>query len=293
MPIIDLPRIGALLDSRLPGHSLPQEFYTEPEIFEFDLEAIHSRSWIMIGLEAELPSPGSYLATTIGRSPIMVVRDHDGSLRAFYNSCRHRGAQICATGHGYKGRLICPYHQWTYRLDGLLQVAPRMHETFDPSGVRLQPVHLENVAGSLYVCLADEPPPFAQFRESLKLVLTPHVLKDAKLAHESTLVERANWKLVMENARECYHCAARHPSLSVTFPVKRESNHPDSPIIHQFVTRMAAAGLPVGPFQGDWWQASRFPLNEGCTSLTLDGRHCVSKLMCGLAGGNVGSLLGG
>jgi Rieske 2Fe-2S family protein len=165
--MFDLRRICALLDSRLPGHTLPQDFYTDPEIFEFDLEAILSRSWILVGFECELPSAGSYLATTVGRSPVVVVRDHDRTLRGFYNTCRHRGAQICEMGHGRKARLVCPYHQWTYRLDGSLQAAGRMQETFDPSGIRLQRIHLENVAGSIYVCLADEPPHFDEFRDGL------------------------------------------------------------------------------------------------------------------------------
>ena len=288
--MFDLRRICALLDSRLPGHTLPQDFYTDPEIFEFDLEAILSRSWILVGFECELPSAGSYLATTVGRSPVVVVRDHDGTLRGFYNTCRHRGAQICEMGHGRKARLVCPYHQWTYRLDGSLQAAGRMQETFDPSGIRLQRIHLENVAGSIYVCLADEPPHFDEFRDGLTPLLAPHHLADAKLAHESTLVERANWKLVMENARECYHCAARHPGLSVPFPVRRGSRLAESPIVQRFEARMAAVGLPVGPVEGEWWQASRFPLNDDCISLTGDGKPCVSKPMCELAGGDVGSL---
>ncbi|MBV8185087.1 MAG: aromatic ring-hydroxylating dioxygenase subunit alpha [Hyphomicrobiales bacterium] len=288
--MLDLARIRALLQSRVAGHTLPQEFYTDPDIFEFDLEAIHSRCWILAGLECELPSAGSYLAITIGRSPIVIVRDNDGTLRAFHNTCRHRGAQICEQGHGRKTRLVCPYHQWTYRLDGSLQAAARMQPSFDPSGLGLRPVPLENVAGSLYVCLADDPPRFDEFRDRLTPLLAPHHLADAKLAHESTLVERANWKLVMENARECYHCAARHPGLSVPFPVWRGSRLADSAIVERFEARMEAVGLSIGPVQGDWWQASRFPLNDGFMSLTPDGKPCVSKPMCQVAGGDVGSL---
>ena len=165
-----------------------------------------------------------------------------------------------------------------------------MQETFDSSGVRLQSIHLENVAGSIYVCLADERPHFDEFRDGLTPLLAPHHLADAKLAHESTLVERANWKLVMENARERYHCAARHPGLSVPFPVRRGSRLAESQIIQRFEARMVAVGLPVGPVEGEWWQASRFPLNDDCISLTGDGKPCVSKPMCELAGGDVGSL---
>src|SRR5580700_7193384 len=91
-----LERIEALFQARRPGHSLPQALYNDPDAFEFDMQAIFSRSWLMVGLEAELPKPGSYLALTLGRWPILVVRARAGKLGAFHNTCRHRGAQICA-----------------------------------------------------------------------------------------------------------------------------------------------------------------------------------------------------
>jgi Rieske 2Fe-2S family protein len=94
----------------------------------------------------------------------------------------------------------------------------------------------------------------------------------------------------MENARECYHCAARHPGLSVPFPVWRGSRLAQSEIVERFAARMAALGLSVGPVEGEWWQASRFPLNDDCISLTLDGKPCVRRPMCEVAGGDVGSL---
>ena len=288
--MIDLHRIRALLDSRQPGCSLPQAFYNDRDIFEFDLEAIHARNWFFVGLEAELPVPGSYLATTIGRSPIVVVRDNDMTLRGFFNSCRHRGAQICADGHGRKGRLVCPYHQWTYRLDGSLLGAPRMHDGFDPASISLVPIQVRTVAGTVYVSLAAQPPAFEAFHDALAPLLAPHHLENAKLAHESTLVERANWKLVMENARECYHCAVRHPGLSVPFPVVRGTWHGESDGVKRFGARMAAAGLRTGPADGAWWQAARFPLNDGCVSITADGQLSVKKLLCDAAGGDIGSL---
>lgn len=296
--MIDSARIRRLLDARPAGYSLPQEFYTDPEIFEFDLEAIHARSWFLVGLEAELPLAGSYVATTIGRSPIVVVRDQNGELRAFYNSCRHRGSQICETGYGRNSRLVCPYHQWTYRLDGSLQGAGWMHESFDPKSIHLLPVHVETLAGSIYVCLANEPPPFADFKEKVAPLLAPNRLGDAKLAYESTMVARANWKLVMENSTECYHCAVRHPSLSSSaYPFATRRDQASAiPAIHEFATRMAAAGVPMGQMpgeasgyvRGEWWRAHRFPLKEGCISLTMDGKPSVGKLLCDIEGGDVG-----
>ena len=115
---------------------------------------------------------------------------------------------------------------------------------------------------------------------------------EAKLAHESTLIEAANWKLVMENARECYHCARRHPELSRTFPVGASGHfdYGEDTSLDRFNARMADLGLPVGPVEGEAWQAIRFALNEGAVSMTADGRPVVSRLMCETGGGDIGSL---
>ena len=290
--MLDLERIGALLQARKPGHSLPQALYNDADAFAFDLEAIFARSWLMVGFEVELPKPGSYLATTIGPWPVLVVRDRAGRLGGFHNSCRHRGAQICPDGVGASARLVCPYHRWTYELTGELVHAGRMGEDFDPSAHRLKPIHVESVGGVIYVCLADTPPPIADFKHKFEPLLAPHRLKDAKLAHQSTLVEKGNWKLVMENARECYHCGGQHPELSASFPVSAGAyfDFGDDPRVQAYSARMAAAGLDLGPVEGEWWEAIRFPLNEGVVSMTMDGRHAVNKLMCEAQDGDVGSL---
>jgi len=95
----------------------------DPDIYQFDLRAIFYPAWNMVGFEAELDQPGAYIATVIGPSPILVLRTRQGDIRAFHNSCRHRGAQICKTGSGRTSRLVCPYHQWSYSLDGKLASA--------------------------------------------------------------------------------------------------------------------------------------------------------------------------
>jgi Rieske 2Fe-2S family protein len=148
------------------------------------------------------------------------------------------------------------------------------------------------IAGSVYVCLAEEPPAFDAFRNQFAPLLAPHHLENAKLAFESTLVERANWKLVMENARECYHCAVRHPELAVTFPVKgrRPVQFADVERFDRFRARMGDLGLPVGPVEGEWWQAMRFPLNDGAITISMDGKPACARLMCDTAHGDIGSL---
>jgi Rieske 2Fe-2S family protein len=290
--MLNLQKIRLLVDARQPKHTLPQDFYVDPEVFAFDLAAIYGQHWLLAGFEVEVAQPGSYLALAIGHSPVVIVRGHDGILRGYYNSCRHRGAQICANGRGSQSWFICPYHQWTYSLDGKLANAPRTAADFDCAQYGLRPIHVETVAGSIYICLAEDPPRFDEFRRLLLPLLAPHNLANAKLAHETTLVERANWKLVVENARECYHCAVRHPELALTFPVKgrRPVQFADVQRFEAFRGRMVDAGLETGPVEGSWWQAMRFPLNDGAITLSMDGSLSCRKLMCEVANGDIGSM---
>ena len=288
---MDLNHISALLQQRKAGHALPQGFYTEAEVVAFDLAAIYGESWLLAGFEAEVRNPGSYLSTMVGQWPVLIVRGRDGELRAFHNSCRHRGSLLCAEGSGTTPRLICPYHRWTYDLTGKLLAAGRMPDDFVKDDHSLLPVCLETVAGAVFICLSESPPDFATLRAKLTPLLAPHKLDRAKLAFQSTLVEYANWKLVMENARECYHCATGHPELSLSFPVNT-SAYFDRGKEHTaaFDARMAEVGLPTAAVEEDWWQASRFPLNEGQIAMTMDGQFDVKKLMCDIAGGDIGSM---
>jgi Rieske 2Fe-2S family protein len=285
-------RVRQLLQSRRPGHALPQALYTAEEAFAFDVRAIFGRSWVLIGLECEIPTPGATMALTVGTSPIIVLRDRAGEIRGFHNSCRHRGAMVCAPGRSQRQVLVCPYHQWSYDLTGKLVSARRMQADFDPGAHALRPIHVRNAAGCLYVSLAEDPPPFDAYAEGLAPLLAPHGLPNAKLAHTETFVEKGNWKLVMENARECYHCAARHPDLALTFPTEVRAHFAadEAGRVARFDARMAAAGLPIGPTMGDWWQAIRFPLNDGVVSMTMDGKHAVRRLMVEQEGGDIGSV---
>lgn len=289
---MDLKRIETLFGQRREGHTLPQGLYTEPNSFDFDMTAIYGESWLMAGLECELPKAGSYVSMMVGRWPVIITRDRQGEIRAFHNSCRHRGSMICAVGSGSAPKLVCPYHRWTYDLDGSLFAANRMADDFEKADHGLKPVALECIAGTIFICLSDTPPPIDDFRDKLSAYAAPHHLKDAKLAHESVLVEHANWKLVMENARECYHCGTGHPELAKTFPVGM-SKHFDSGYdarVLAFEAAMTAHGLPQTSVEGHWWQVARFALNEGCVSISGDGKHLSKKLMCKANDGDIGSM---
>ena len=288
----DHSHVRELFAGRRPGHSLPQALYNSPEALRFDRRAIFWRHWVLAGFECELPTPGTVLALNVGGSPIVVVRDKSGAIRGFHNSCRHRGAMLCPPGRSHRPAMVCPYHQWSYDLTGRLLKARRMQADFDPTAHNLLPIHVRAVAGVLYVCLAADPPPFDAFAEGLEALLAPHDLRRAKIAHQATFLERGNWKLVMENARECYHCSARHPNLSVTFPAEVRKHFDDDGRgrTERFNARMREAGLPVGPSIGPWWQAIRFALNDNVVSLTMDGKHAVRKLMVDREEGDLGSV---
>jgi glycine betaine catabolism A len=288
----DFSRIGALLAQRREGHCLPQGLYNGAEAFAFDQAAIFGTSWLMAGFECELPKPGSYVSQMFGQWPVLIVRGKDGVIRAFHNSCRHRGSMICPPGSGSSPKLVCPYHRWTYELDGSLFAAMRMGDDFQKDDHGLHPVRIELVAGAMFICFSDNPPPFADFAAKLETYLAPSNLKDGKLAFQSTISEAANWKLVMENGRECYHCATGHPELARTFPVgmSKHFDVADDARAQAFLDEMEACGLATEAIEGSWWQLARFSLNRDVVSLSMDGQHVVNKLMTDLNGGYVGSM---
>ena len=288
--MFDRARVLELLSGSSGDYTLPQAFYTDPDLYEFDVSAIFTRSWLMIGFEVELPEPGSYMALTIGRCPIVVVRGRDRVIRGFHNTCRHRGAQICANGHGRNVKLVCPYHKWTYELDGRLIGTTRMGPDFKLEDHGLRPLQVELLGGCIYVALTDEAPDFRPFRAAVAPLFDPYKMSDAKVAFESTLVEKANWKLVMENARECYHCAACHPELRRSYPVGIGRDFADSEHFRGFAARMNQLGLSTAPVEGTWWHAERYPLNPGIESLSMDGKAVVARWLVDIEDKEIGAL---
>ncbi|UIJ91817.1 aromatic ring-hydroxylating dioxygenase subunit alpha [Sinorhizobium meliloti] len=287
-----------LLDSRKPGYALERAFYTDPDIFQMDLEHIWYREWLFAGHEFELPKTGSYFTLQIGEYPIMIVRDEKGNIRAMHNTCRHRGSRICKHEKGTSAKLVCPYHQWTYGLDGHLLFARHMGDSFDKSEHGLRTIACEVFEGTIFICLADNPPDFNLVRQHVAPYLGIHRLKDAKVAFETTVIEKGNWKLVWENNRECYHCAANHPELCKTFPEAPSASGYAGGEIDPEVTDLwdacEAAGIP-SRFKVDdsgQFRTTRTPLLNAATSYTMDGKVAVAKPLSDARGvSNVGALL--
>ncbi|AVA21336.1 aromatic ring-hydroxylating dioxygenase subunit alpha [Rhizobium sp. NXC24] len=287
-----------LLDSRNPGFSLERAFYTDPDIFSLDLEHIWYREWLFAGHVCELPKTGSYITLQVGEYPIMIVRNADGSVRAMHNTCRHRGSKICKDEKGTAARLVCPYHQWTYGLDGQLLFARHMSSDFDKTQYPLRQIACEVVENAIFISLAETPSDFNLVRDHIVPYLGIHRLRDAKIAHESAIIEKGNWKLVWENNRECYHCAANHPELLRSFPENSSAvglaGERVDPDVTELWTRCETAGIasqfkanPSGQFR-----TTRQPMLGDAVSYTMDGKAAVTKpLSDASVAGHLGALL--
>lgn len=288
-----------LLTGRDLNFSLEQKFYTDPEYHKLDLENIFYKDWLFVGHDCELPKTGSYMTVQIGAYPVVIVRDAQGGIRAFHNSCRHRGSRICAAEKGTAAKLVCPYHQWTYELDGRLLFARQVGPDFKPAEYGLKPVHCETAAGYIYVCVAEEAPDFAAFRNLVEPYLAPHNIKDAKVAFESSIIEKGNWKLVWENNRECYHCAANHPELCRTYPEAPSATGVqgvmEDPEINQLWKNCASVGLPAefNMSEDGRYRITRIPLLRDAVSYTMSGKAAVKKPLSDQVAGNtnIGAML--
>ncbi|MCI1256279.1 aromatic ring-hydroxylating oxygenase subunit alpha [Corynebacterium provencense] len=203
-----------LLRQRPPRTSLEAPLYTDPAMFSLDIEGIFTTQWLFATTEAEIPDPGDYVTVDFGPVSLIIVRGDDGQINAMHNVCRHRGARVLTDRHGSTARLTCAYHSWTYATDGTLIHASSPGETFDRTCFALRRVHTRSVCGLIFVCAAAEPPTdIDDLEDTVKPYLAGFDIASAKVATRIDLMEEGNWKLTMENNRECYHCGG-HPELA-------------------------------------------------------------------------------
>lgn len=194
----------------------PKDWFLGEEWFRRDLEAVFRPKWLVAGHVDELNDTSQghpYITYSLGNEEVVIRRDEEGQVRAYHNFCPHRGAQLCKgpAGTAPSKRIVCPYHAWTFSVsDGELLTARKMHEDFDGSGLGLKPVHVEVWNGLIFICLADEAPePVATLMGDM--TFRGYDIKSMKLATVKSHVIEANWKIVVENNLECYHCAVIHP----------------------------------------------------------------------------------
>ncbi|MBI3453515.1 MAG: aromatic ring-hydroxylating dioxygenase subunit alpha [Rhodospirillales bacterium] len=280
---------------------LQQAFYYSPTVFAADMARIFGRWWLFAGHSCLIPNPGDFFTWKIGNEPVLVVRDDAGEAKAYYNTCRHRGSRICTSEFGHANRLVCPYHRWTYGLDGKLLMNTKTDFGVDRSELSLHPIHIRNAAGLLFISLADDPPSFDHAFAEITRRLKPHGMERAKVAHTIDYTVRANWKIVFENNRECYHCPSNHKEyVRATYDVARDQARTDPSLapaldaaIAQANARFRALGLDEGDVSsnmtGTFFRAHRTPLVEGYASQSMDGQP-LSSLMGDFKEPNAGTL---
>lgn len=239
--------------------TLPREYYTSESIYQAETEHIFAQRWLYAGRMSQLSKPGSYFLFNVDHDSIMIVRDDQDKVRAFHNVCRHRGTRLCSETEGtFSHSIRCPYHAWTYALDGRLIGAPNMHEvkSFDPANYPLHEVALAIWEGGLFISLASDPEPLEQAFAPIWHKFKPWHLCELAIAHRLVYDVEANWKLIFQNYSECYHCPIVHPVLNQLTPYRDSSND-----------------LLEGPILGGPMRMSGE--NE---SLTVSGRACAAPL---------------
>jgi Rieske 2Fe-2S family protein len=218
--------------------ALAARYYSSAEIFRLETERIFHRQWFCVGRADQIPAPGDYLQVAVAGENIVVLRGRDAGLRAFYNVCRHRGSRLlrteplpdparpdAASSGRIAGGVVCPYHAWTYNLDGTLRAAPfvRFDAACPKERFSLVPVQLDTWGGFVFLNLAAEPagPVREQIADPARR-LARYPLEDLRRGAQLVYDVRANWKVLMENYNECYHCGPAHPELCALVPAFRE-----------------------------------------------------------------------
>ena len=223
----------ALLDRTVA--TLPAAWYYDPAQYARELEAVWYRDWICVGREEEIRQPGDYVVAPVGEESLIVTRDRDGRLHAFHNTCRHRGSKLCTAARGRfpGGRIVCPYHAWTYGVTGELLATPKMDlpGDFRRENYPLYAAAVDSWGGFLFVYLEPKPSsPLKEFLGAEAESLSRWPLAELVSVRREVSTLACNWKVFWENYSECYHCPGIHPELCRVVPLYREGllSHDDS-----------------------------------------------------------------
>lgn len=272
------------------GYSLPQSDYTDDSVYQSDLKVLGTKAWLLVDHESRIPNPGDFFVFNYGNESIVVVRDRQKIVRAHFNTCRHRGSKICLKHEGSVRTLTCPYHAWTYDLSGSLMSIPLDDGKVDKNTLGLESAHVRVFHGLIFLNFSkNEPPSFEEYSHRLNEFLAPYQLENTKIATRRVFATRANWKLVVENFLECYHCKPAHPTYcSVHDDLKmlalgagpgsgEKYMEKYEPIYDAFVLEQKKLGRWVEPFndgpEAPFFQsAARIPIKEGSVTESIDGK---------------------
>jgi Rieske 2Fe-2S family protein len=250
---IDSAAVAAVLAPFGESRTLPAIAYTSQEVFDWELEALFASTWVCLGRVDETLAPGQVRALAISGESVLVARDSDGVVRVFSNVCRHRGHELAPVGEPFDARMIrCPYHSWSYRLDGSLRSAPTLTRSpdFDASDYPLIEMRSQTSGGWLWADISSSAPPLEDHFGNLWDLIAPYETERLRTAATHDYLVRANWKTVVENYNECYHCSTIHPELCRVTP-------PDSGRDYR----------PTG-----MWFGGTMDLEPHAETMSLDGR---------------------
>jgi len=234
--------------------TLPQRYFVSPAVFDEEQKKVFSKRWVLVGHQSQIAQAGDYFTAEMAGESIIVIRDSRFGIRGFYNVCRHRGARLKEDLCGHASTIQCPYHAWTYALDGRLIGAPHMDETpgFNKADYSLRPVNVDVWEGFIFVNLADSSISVSNWFAPLAEKFSRWNLSALRSAKRIDYDVRANWKLMFQNYSECYHCLGVHPELSKISPHDSAEND-----------------LTEGPFLGGFMRIA------SDKSLTMSGHTCA------------------
>ena len=299
--------LDLLLSQYRLGWSLPRGFYSDPDVYQADIQRVWRRGWLFAGHSCEIPNPGDFFTLTVDTDPLIIIRGEAGGVHGLHNVCRHRGSVICTEPAGHAHRLVCPYHQWTYAVDGKLLACRGMQPELKKADFGLRAFETREVEGLIYFTLAEQPLDFAPANKLFGEAARPQGMVRARIAKTVDYLVHANWKLVWENNRECFHCNINHPQY-----IRANFDHYNADdtnsaikaqldaVVQRSQAKWDASGL--GPRREEsgmtkfpdaerniWFSANRTPLVDGYVSETMDGRQ-VSTLMGDYHDADVGTL---
>ena len=295
------------LPARRTGWTLPQAYFTDPGIYRLDIERVWRTGWLFAGHSCEIPEAGDYFLVELDTDSVIVVRGDGGAIHALHNVCRHRGSILCTEPCGHVGKLVCPYHQWAYDLDGRLLAWRGMQPELDKAEFSLARVAVREVEGLIFINLAKDPSSFDAAAACFGPLARPQGFVRAKVAKAVDYTVRANWKVVWENNRECYHCNVNHPQYiranfdhfnadDTTARIREDM----ATVVARSEARWSEEGLAPSHTEtgmtlfpdaarGIWFSANRTPLVDGWVSESMDGRP-VAPLMGDYRDTDVGTL---
>ena len=247
--------------------TLAAEYYVSPEYFSREMDRLFGTMWICAGRVEQVERAGQFFVREVLGESIIITRNATGRVHAFYNVCRHRGTRLCTEPEGiFAGSIQCPYHAWTYDLDGRLIGAPHMDEVphFRKSDYPLHQVHADVWDGHIFINLSQDPRPLPEQLGPLPEKFHAWRMADLRLGHRVVYDVRANWKLVIQNYNECLHCPNLHPALNKLSHYLSGENEPLQ-----------------GTFMG-----GRMDLRPGVDTLSMDG-SCPRAFLPGLGSDDV------